>query len=112
MPRTARRDRAMSDRNTAGLYDASLILAMSILVIPVVLACGIFEVDPAPTPVPATPIATTSPPSAFGSSALHEAIGKDDSKMVQVLVEAGADVNARNRYGDLAPHRSDQEGQR
>lgn len=39
-----------------------------------------------------------------GSTALHIAVDTKDEKLVQVLIEAGARVNARDEYGNTPLH--------
>ena len=77
------------------------VLALALLAL---LAVGFFgnsrsaiSTVPAPTPQAAPALPSVSP-------ALHEAIAGGDSEMVRILVEGGAGVDAKNRFGDPALH--------
>ena len=51
-----------------------------------------------------TPQAAAALPSS--GPALHEAIAEGNREIVKILVEAGANVDAKNRFGDPALHRA------
>ena len=68
------------------------------------LAVGLFADDPELTATDGTPTSQDAVVSASGGPALHAAISEDDSEMVRILVEGGADVDARNYFGGPALH--------
>ncbi len=39
-----------------------------------------------------------------GSTPLHETVGFSDTEITKLLIEAGADVNAKDRYGKTPLH--------
>ena len=91
---------------------------MSVLVLALLamLAVGFFSDTPA-APDSSQQVSTSKSPNTgetssapSGGPALHAAIAKADSEAVLVLLDGGADVNAKNRFGDPALHAAIDEG--
>ena len=101
-----RTGRLVSSRSLKLAAGGVSLIALALLAM---LAVGVFSNDPVPTnPKPVVSISAPTPKSAVapptGSPALHAAIAKNDSELVQIIVEGGADVDAKNRFGDPALH--------
>ena len=77
------------------------LLALALLAM---LAVGFFAGDPEPAATHLTPTSQDAVVSTSGGEALHTAISEGDSEMVRILVEGGADVDARNNFGEPALH--------
>ena len=98
--------RLVSSRSLKLAAGGVSLIALALLAM---LAVGVFSNDPAPGD-PATMVTLPAPtPKSdvarpIGSPALHAAIAKNDSELVRIIVEGGADVDARNSFGDPALH--------
>ena len=77
------------------------LLALALLAM---LAVGLFAAEPEPTVTNSAPAARESEGSSSESRALHAAIAEGDSETVRILVEGGADVDARTNFGEPALH--------
>ena len=77
------------------------LLALALLTL---LAVGCFADDPEPTATHPTSTSQNVGVSTSGGSALHAAISADDTEMVRILVEGGADVDARDPFGETVLH--------
>ena len=96
--------RIISSRSLKVVAGGVSLIALALLVM---LAVGVFSDRPGAN----RGVATSQPPNApaalvlpSGGPALHAAIAKDDSELMRILVEGGADVDVRNRFGDPALH--------
>ena len=79
-------------------------VSLLVLALLAMLAVGLFTDDPEPDTSPSTATARDSEVSTSEGQALHAAIAGGDNEMVRILVEGGADVDARNIFGDTALH--------
>ena len=103
--------RIISSRSLKLAAGGVSLIALALLAM---LAVGVFSNDPAPNdpapndPAPAVTLPAPTPRSAVaspsGSPALHAAIAKNDIGLMRIIVEGGADVDAKNRFGDPALH--------
>ena len=94
-------NRVLSSRSMKLVAGGVSLLALALLAM---LAVGLFAADPEPTVTNSTPAARDSEGSSSEGRALHAAIAGGDSETVRILVEGGADVDARNNFGDPALH--------
>ena len=94
-------NRVLSSRSMKLVAGGVSFLALALLAM---LAVGLFAGDPEPAATHTTPTSQDAVVSASGGPALHAAISEEDSEMVRILVEGGADVDARNNFGDPALH--------
>ena len=79
------------------------VMALALLAL---LAVGLFADDPDPVFTSPAPNSQPAATLASGGSALHAAIETRDAETVRILVEAGTDVDSKNRFGDPALHRA------
>ena len=98
--------RLMSSNSLKLVAGGVSLLALALLA---VLAAGFFSTGPDPISSPSAPAAEapnsgTTAALSSGSPAIHEAIAKDDEESLRILVESGADVDARDLFGDPALH--------
>ena len=108
-----RTNRIISSRSLKLAAGGVSLVALALLAM---LAVGVFSNDPVPNdpapndPAPAVTLPAPTPRSAVaspsGSPALHAAIAKNDIELVRIIVEGGADVDAKNRFGDPALHQA------
>ena len=91
----------LSSRSMKLVAGGVSLLALALLAM---LAVGLFADDPEPTATHPTPTSQDAVVSTSGGQALHAAISEGDSEMVRILVEGGADVDARNDFGGPALH--------
>ena len=95
--------RMVSSRTLKLVAAAVSLMTLTVLAL---LAVGFFADDTSPasndkTPRPTIPAETQS---GSNSSALHEAIATKDSELVRILIEGGANVDAKDVFGKPALH--------
>ena len=98
--------RLMSSNSLKLVAGGVSLLALALLA---VLASGFFSNGPVPISSPLAsaaeaPNSGTTAALSSGDPAIHQAIAKEDDESLRILVESGADVDARDMFGDPALH--------
>ena len=108
--------RLVSGRSMKVVAGGVSLVALALLA---VLTAGLLTNDPAPEsstrPASTGAVSTGPRPGAepavpSGGPALHAAIDKNDHALVRVLIEGGADVNAKDVFGDSPLHEAIDKG--